>query len=143
MVLLDRLPLLVDALLLGLEDLELLVLALDLTLALLALVSQLVDVLVAIAHHFRVVVKESGVGDKTLLELVIFLTELVLTCLELELLLSELLLFGDVGLLVFVHPAALVQKTRGWGHCVKLLLCHKLLFVLHNYSFLLVKIFKL
>ena len=108
----------VDALLLSLEDLQLLVLALDLSLALLALIGQLVDVLVAVAHHLRVVVQESGIGDETLLELVIFFTELVLTSLELELLLSELLLLGDVGLLVLVHPSALVQKTRGWRHSV-------------------------
>ena len=114
LVLLDCGLLLLNSLFLRLEDLELLLLALDLSGADLVLFAQLGDVLVAVAHHFRVVVKESGVLNQTLLQLVVFLAKLALFRLEFELLLREVLLLRDESLLIFVHLPAFVQETRGW-----------------------------
>lgn len=114
LVLLDCGLLLLNSLFLRLEDLELLLLALDLSGADLVLFAQLGDVLVAVAHHFRVVVKEGGVLNQTLLQLVVFLAKLALFRLEFELLLREVLLLRDESLLIFVHLPAFVQETRGW-----------------------------
>ena len=100
--------------LLGFKDGDLLSLALYLSLLLLILLSELGDVLVAVAHHFGVEVEEGGVLDQTLLELVIFLEQLALFRLELEFLLRELFLFVYVGFLVLVHFAALVKKACRW-----------------------------
>jgi len=106
--------LLLDSLTFSLQDSELVTFALDLTITLLVLCVELLNVLIAVSHHLCIVVEEGGVLDQTLLKLVIFFSELSLSGLELELLLSEVLLLGQVSLLILVHLSALVEKTSCW-----------------------------
>ena len=113
--------LLLYASLFGFEDGNLLPLAVNLSFLLLIFLSELGDVLVAIAHHFGVEVQEGGVLNQTLLELVIFLEQLSLFSLEFKFLLSELLLFVDIGLLVLVHFTALVKEAGRWRYVFQLL----------------------
>ena len=114
LVLLHRNLLLLNSLLFALEDVKLLFLSLDLLLAHFILLLKLGDVLVASAHDFCIVVQESSVLDERLLQLVVFFSELGLSALKLELLLSKVLLLGQVSFLVFVHLAALVKQARRW-----------------------------
>ena len=114
LVLLNRGLLLLDSLAFGLQDSELVTLALDLTITLLVLCIKLLNVLIAVSHHLCIVVEEGGVLDQTLLKLVIFFSELGLSGLELKLLLSKVLLLGQISLLVLVHLSALVKKTSCW-----------------------------
>ena len=116
-----------DTLLLVLEDGELLLFTLNLSISLLVFLSQLVDVGIACTHGLGVTVQESSVLDQVLLELVIFLSQLRLLVGEFELGLSEVLLLGDVGLLVLVHLSALVKETSGGGDSLELVGLHNFL----------------
>ena len=107
--------------LLGFKDGNLLPLAVNLSFLLLVFLSELGDVLVAVAHHFGVEVQEGCILNQTLLELVIFLQQLALFRLEFKFLLSELLLFVDIGFLVLVHFAALVKEAGRWRYVFQLL----------------------
>lgn len=111
LVLLNRGLLLLDSLAFGLQNSELVTLALNLTITLLVLCVKFLNILIAVSHHLCIVVEEGGVLNQTLLKLVIFFSELGLSGLKLELLLSKVLLLGQVSLLVLVHLSALVKKT--------------------------------
>ena len=56
LILLDSSLLLLDALFLGLQDLKLLSLTLNLSGALFIFITELSDILIAVAHHFGIVV---------------------------------------------------------------------------------------
>ena len=101
--------LLLDAILLGFKDGNLLSLAFDLPFLLLILFSELGNVLVAVTHNFGVEIEEGSILDQALLELVVLLEQLALFGLELEFLLCELFLFVDVRFLVLVHLSSLVE----------------------------------
>ena len=83
-------------------------LTLDFSLTLLVLLFQLRDVLIASAHNFRIVIEESSVLNQTLLQLVIFLSQFGFTSLELKLLLREMFLLRNEGLLILVHLSSLI-----------------------------------
>ena len=114
LVLIDSILLLLNTDFLGLQNGQLLALAVDFSVTILIVFLQLGDVLVALTHDFGIVVKECSVLDQTLLQLVIFLTKLSLSTLEFKFLLREMLLLSDIGLLVLVHFAALIKEAGCW-----------------------------
>ena len=94
LVLLHSILLLFNAGLLLREDLQLGSFAVNLDLTLLIFLSESSNVLVAGSHLLRILVEEHSILDQTLLQFVVLFTKFSLACLELKLLLSEVLLLG-------------------------------------------------
>ena len=76
------------------ENLQLGTFAVDFCVTLLIVLSEFGNVLVTCSHLLRILVKEHSILDQTLLKFVILFTKLSLACLELKLLLSEVLFLG-------------------------------------------------
>lgn len=108
LILLNCFLLLFNSVSLCLQDFQLSTLAFNFLLTNFVFLLQLGNILITSAHDFSVVVKESGILDQTLLQLVVFFSELGFTRLELKLLLGEVFLFSYECLLILVHLAPLV-----------------------------------
>ena len=82
---------------------------------------KLIDIFVTLIHGLLVLVKVRRKLDERSLQLIIFLSQILFTLLELDLHLLEIFLFVDISLLVFVHLTTLVEKTGCWGNRVQFL----------------------
>ena len=110
-----------DALLLFLQNKKLLLLFGDFSVFLLILNFQLFNIFIALVHGFLVLVEVRSELDERGLQLIIFLTQVLFSLLELDFHLLEVFLLVDVSFLVLVHFTTLVEETSCRRNCVQFL----------------------